>query len=61
MTWNMTEYSAEEMKSMLLVWQEWWNSIGFKWYIETESPQKEKPPFLVASSEHFQKWILEND
>lgn len=49
----------EEMLSMLIAWQRWWNTYGFRWYIEGEFPQQEKPPFLRESSEHFGKWIKE--
>ena len=45
--------TEQELKEIIHVWQDWWNTYGFEWYKNHEHPQSEKPPFLKANSPHL--------
>jgi hypothetical protein len=53
----MKEHTPEEMREMLLAWQDWWQEYGSEWYMETYRPQNTKPPFLISGNKMYNKWI----
>ena len=50
-----------ELENAIHRWQNWWNSVGFDWYIERErDSHDEKPPFLRCDNDMY-GWWLDNE
>jgi hypothetical protein len=52
---------AEEMRDMLLEWQDWWNRVGCEMYITHGAIQSNKPPFMISGNKSHGKHIQVKD
>lgn len=51
------EITNDELISVVIAWQNWWQEIGSRWYEELEVNPYERPPFLRNDSPFYGKWL----